>query len=98
MPEAPVVWSPRFIFVLLFIAVVATAGGWLLWVYALKHLEAGTASLATLAAPVIAMASSAYHFGERPNFIETIGMALIVTALLVLSYNATRKKPPPATR
>lgn len=92
IPEAAINWSPRFISVLLFIGVISTAGGWLLWTYALKHLEAGTASMATLAAPVIAMATSAYHFSERPNPLEYLGMALIIAALLTLSFIAMKNR------
>lgn len=91
VPEGPVVWSARFITMLILIAVVATAFGWLLWVYVLDRLTAGTASLGTLAAPVIAMATSAWYFGERPLNIEAIGMGLIITALLVLSWNGMRR-------
>ena len=79
---------PRFILVLATISIGITGVGWLLWVYALAKLTAGTASLATLAAPVIAVMSAAYYFDERPNDIEIIGMTLISTALLVLSVEA----------
>ena len=99
IPEAAVVWSGRFILVLVLIGVVTTAFGWLLWVYVLDNMSAGTASLGTLAAPVIAMATSHYHFGELPDPVELAGMALIVTALLVLSVNALRQRraPPSVT-
>ncbi len=95
IPEAPVVWTARFVTVLLLIAVVTTAIGWLLWIYVLDHLPAGIASMGTLLAPVIAMATSNYHFGERPNALEAGGMAAIVTALLVLTWHT---RSPPAAR
>ena len=91
-PEAHVTWTPRFIGVVLFIGVISTALGWLLWIYALNHLEAGTASLGTLFAPVVAMASSAYHFNERPNGVEILGMCLIIAALFTLSVFAMRSQ------
>ena len=89
-PEPAVSWTPRFITVLLFIGVISTAFGWLLWSYALNNLQAGTASLATLLAPPIAMASSAWHFGERPNIVEIGGMVLIFCALFTLSFIVIR--------
>ena len=89
-PEGPIVWSPRFIGTLALISVVITAFGWMLWMYALDNLEAGTAGLATLAAPPVAMISSAIIFGEQPNTPEVVGMALIAGALLVLSVHAMR--------
>ena len=90
IPDAHITWSPRFITVVLFIGVISTALGWLLWVYALNNLQAGSASLGTLFAPVVAMASSAYHFDERPNNVEILGMVLIIAALLTLSVFAMR--------
>lgn len=98
LPEPEVNWSPRFITVLLFIGVIATAFGWLLWTYALNNLQAGTASLSTLLAPPIAMISSAIHFGEKPNLTEIGGMSLIIFALFTLSYiaiRASKKISPP---
>ena len=94
VPEAPIVWSPRFIGTLVLVTVVITAIGWMLWMYALNKLEAGTASLAALAAPPIAMISSAMVFGERPNAFELFGMCLIVAALFVLSVSGMRSARP----
>ena len=90
IPEAPIVWSMRFIGILFLVSVVITACGWLLWVYALDKLQAGVAGMATLAAPPIAMLASAYHFGERPSTLETIGMGFIIAALMALSVGAIR--------
>ena len=90
IPEAPIVWSHRFIVVLFAVSIVTSAFGWLLWLYVLNNMPAGTASMSTLAAPVIAVASSAFHTGERPALIEIFGMALITGALLVLSLSALR--------
>ncbi len=84
--EPAIVWSPRFLGTLALMSVVITAFGWMLWMHALDNLDAGTAGLATLIAPVIAMVSSHYTFGEQPDALEFIGMGLIALALLVLSW------------
>ncbi|MGR8948080.1 MAG: DMT family transporter [Gammaproteobacteria bacterium] len=90
-PDTHVVWTTRFVGIVMFIGVISTALGWLLWVYALNHLEAGTASLGTLLAPIVAMATSAFHFSERPNTIEFLGIGLMIAALCSLSIFALRK-------
>ena len=90
VPEAPIVWSERFIANLILLTVFISGAGWALWVYALNHLTAGTASLATLAAPVVAIVASAHVVGERPGTLEMTGMGLIVLALLVLSIHGMR--------
>lgn len=91
LPEAPVIWSTRFITVLLLVSVVTTAVGWILWLYVLNNLPAGTASMGTLSAPIIAILSSSFHLGERPSTVELIGVSLIGGALLILSFNALRE-------
>ena len=91
IPESSIVWTERFIESLIFVAVGVTAVGSLLWMYALNSLSAGTASLATLAAPPIAMISSAMYFGEQPNFFEWCGMFAISIALMTLSRSSQKK-------
>ena len=88
--ESPVSWSIRFVLILTFIAIVITGFGWLLWVYALEKLEAGMASLITLAAPVIAIFSSALLLDESPNSTEAVGMVLITIALLFLGAQVSK--------
>lgn len=89
--EPPMVWSPRFIVILLLTAVIATALCWVLWIYVLNHLPAGIASMSTLAIPVIAILSSSLQLDERPGSDELLGMGLIAVALLLLSYRAIRQ-------
>ena len=80
--------------VLAFIAIVITGLGWLLWVYALERLEAGSASLITLATPVVAISTSAFFLNENPNNTEIAGMTLITAALLFLVVHANRDADP----
>ena len=92
--ENPITWSIRFILVLAFIAIVITGLGWLLWVYALERLEAGSASLITLATPVVAISTSTLLLNENPNNTEIAGMTLITAALLFLVVHANRDADP----
>lgn len=89
--EGPVVWSERFVAVLAVTSLVSTALGWCLWTYVLKHVDAGIAGMSMLAVPVIAIASSAWHFGERPRPEEMLGMALILLALAIIGLRALRR-------
>ena len=94
IPETPIVWSSRFIFMLAIISIAMTAAGWCLWIYALDRLDAGTASLGTLIAPIIAVVTAAIHFGELPLISDVFGMAAIATALLTLSLHTMRDMKP----
>lgn len=86
VPAPPIDWSKEFILALAFSGIATTAMGWWLWLYILKHLPAGIASLCTLTIPVIALLSSSMQLGERPQPDEMIGMALIGLALLMLPF------------
>jgi drug/metabolite transporter (DMT)-like permease len=89
--ESTVNWSPQFIGVLFSTALISTAAGWLLWIYALKHVDAGIAGMSMLAVPVIAIVSAAWHFDERPRPEEMTGMTLILLALLIIGIRALRQ-------
>jgi len=70
---------------------VATAGGWMMRLYVLHRLPAGTTSMSSLGVPVIALARSAIQLGERPHPAELAGMALIATALAIVSWDTVRQ-------
>lgn len=94
-PERPIDWQPLFVGALLFHGVITTALGWLLWLYILHHLPAGTASLNTLAIPVIAIVAGWLQLGERPSAAEWGGMALVALALAMLSLRAAAREIAP---
>lgn len=83
--EPPTQWTGQFIAILLVLAIVSTALCWFLWIYALKHLHTGAASMGMLAIPVVALVSAHWHFGEHTAPAEYLGFALIGAALAVLS-------------
>jgi drug/metabolite transporter (DMT)-like permease len=86
--ETAPVWSLPFVAILLVLAVISTALCWFLWIYALKHLHTGVASMGMLAVPVVALVSAHWHFGEQTDPAEYIGFGLIGAALVVLSVRA----------
>jgi drug/metabolite transporter (DMT)-like permease len=81
-------WSVGQLLMLTFVGVVATAGGFILWIAILRVLPAGTASLNMFAVPVIALLSSMAIYGERlaPN--EWLGIALIGAGLALVTLAA----------
>ncbi len=88
--EPAVVWSTRFTWLLLGTSIISTALCWWLWMYILKYVDAGIAGMCMLIAPVVAIASAAWHFGERPSAEEILGMTLILLALLIIGIRALR--------
>ena len=71
-----------------FTAFISTALGWCLWVYLLDYLPAGTAGMAILLIPVVAVISTSYHLGEPLASGDITGISLIVGGLVLLTYKA----------
>ena len=91
VPSPPIHWTWQFLACLFFSGFVATALGWVIWMYVLDVLPAGTASLSTLAIPVITVFGAALQLGEVPALHEIQGMLLVATALALLSYLGVRQ-------
>lgn len=89
--DAPVRWTTSFSLALVYNVVLATALAWMLWLYALNRLSAGASGLASLGAPVFALAAAWMQLGEVPTRSEAAGMALIVAALAWLSLVGWRR-------
>jgi drug/metabolite transporter (DMT)-like permease len=81
VPERPIDVTPTFLAALGFVALPGTAFAWLLWMFALSRLQAGTAGLASLATPVVGVLGAWLQLGERPSGTEWAGIALILAAL-----------------
>jgi len=80
---SPPVWSGSFVAGLVYNVVLGNCLAWILWLYILQALPAGTAGLGMLMTPVIGIISAWIQVGERPGSIEGLGMLLIVGALLL---------------
>ncbi|HEX3551407.1 MAG TPA: DMT family transporter [Candidatus Elarobacter sp.] len=88
----PIHWTGSFIAAMAFMSVGGGALGWFLWMFILSRLPAGVAGIASLATPVVGVASAALQLHEIPPPAQLAGMGLIVVALVV---NA-RSAPPAA--
>ena len=85
IPTAPISWSPGFAVGLFYSSVISQGIAPLLWYYALQELPAGAASMGTLATPIIGLLAAFVQLGERPSTLESLGIILILTALIFLS-------------
>ncbi len=64
VPQQPVDWHPAVFGALAYSAILATALAWSLWLYVLRNLPAGIASLSTLAVPVFGVLFSWWLLGK----------------------------------
>ena len=86
-------WTVGFVWGLAYTVVLANAVAWVLWLYALRTLSAGTAGLGTLAIPVIGVVAAWLQLGEQPSAVEGVGMALVVGGLAILAARGLAAGP-----
>lgn len=84
--EPAVVWNAYLASRLLYNIVLVTAIGWLIWLYILSQLPAGTAGLSVLAIPLIGLIASRWQLHEGASPSELTGMLLIAASLTVLAW------------
>jgi drug/metabolite transporter (DMT)-like permease len=87
----PIIWSNYFISILLFNVIFVNAIAYLLWFYALKHLEASLVSMLSLLTPIAGVVSAWLLLDEVPNNIEKIGYFLILLGIFSLLFYINRK-------
>lgn len=92
IPAPPIEWSTTLISSILYNVILANSLGWLLWLYALRGLPAGVASMNVLLIPVIAVLAASLQLGETPSMSEATGMLLVAAALLLLAIIGMRKQ------
>ena len=88
---ASIEWDSYFIGALIYNAVFGNAIAWLLWLYALRHLSAGIATMTTTVCPVIAVIASSIELHEVIKSFEFLGMSFIGISLLMISYDRIKK-------
>ena len=92
IPSTPIQWTPYLLGALAYNIVFATAIAIFLWFYALQKLPAGSATMSTLATPVVGAIAAAVELGERPQTGEIVGMILIICGIVLLSVLDLRRK------
>ena len=88
--EPAIRWTPELGAIFAFSGIFSTAVGWLMWLYLLNRLSAGTVSLNSLIIPVLAVLFAWLQFGEQPDGFELAGMLVITAALGLMSAVAAR--------
>ncbi|WP_454254734.1 EamA family transporter [Pseudomonas sp. Marseille-Q8238] len=75
--------GPSSIFVLLYLAIIATLLGYGLWSRLLSRYPAGQVAPFSLLVPVVGLSSSAWLLGERLSGLQWLGALLVMLGLLV---------------
>lgn len=91
LPAPPIRWTQTFTLTLIYSMFLSGSLAWVLWAYALQRLPAGSASMATMLAPIIGVLSAWLQLGEVPNTIELFGMFFVILALVIISIDTIKK-------
>lgn len=91
LPAPPIDWTPYLAGALVYNVIACNALAWLLWLYALKRMQAGVASMITLLAPVIGVLAAWLQLNEVPSQLETLGMLLVALALALIAWRGIRR-------
>lgn len=85
VPGHATTWSTPYVLAIVYNIVLATALGYMLWIYVIDVLPARDAGMGTLATPVVGALAAWLQLGEAPTRLSVVGMLLIVTGLVTLS-------------
>lgn len=88
VPQMPAQWGWQLWTGMLYIVLIATAAGWLLWLQVVRLVPASIAGLSSLGVPVVAMLFAWALLSEQPSPAELGGMALILAGIWVVSRAA----------
>ena len=78
-------WTPTFVLILLFLALLGTALPTTLWFWLLQGEDAGRLSMFLFLIPILGLVLGAISFGERVGMLEGAGVLVIVLGLAVVA-------------
>lgn len=90
-PQPAIVWAPELFWGLAYLAIVASAGGWWLWLSVVQRVSATVAGMSALGVPVLTIILAWAILSEQPTSLELLGVVLIMVGLVVINYPV--KKP-----
>ncbi len=85
VPERPIEWTPLLIGAIAYNGLLSSGIAWLVWSLVVNRLPAHVAGVSSLAIPVMGVGFAWLLLGERPGLSESIGIALIVAALIAVN-------------
>ncbi len=81
-------WSTEFVLVLVALSVFGSSLAFWLWFEALERVELNQANAFTFLVPIFGLMVGAAFFGERLEAIQTVGVVLVLTGILLVQRDA----------
>ncbi|PLC54036.1 EamA family transporter [Pollutimonas nitritireducens] len=91
-PQRSIVWGPDLFWGMAYMAILASALGWWLWLSVVRKVSATIAGMSSLGVPVLTIILAWLLLGERPTLLEAWGVMFIMAGLVAINL------PPEALR
>src|SRR5690606_34242594 len=76
---------------LLYMSVLASGLGWLMWLGVIQRVSTTVVSMSSLGVPVLAILLAWLLLGEQPSYLDLMGVALVVMGLVVVNWPSRRR-------
>ena len=90
-------WDPRFVAILAFVGVLATAMVYLVWYQEARRCPLHRLAAWTFAVPVFGLVLAVIFEGEQPSAWTTAGISVVVASLWLVLRGSSTRPPPPAS-
>lgn len=91
VPQRPTVLSVELFMGLAYMAILASALGWWLWLTVVRRLSVAVVGMSSLGVPVLGVLLAAALLGEVPDMATWAGVASIIAGLVVVNLAALRR-------
>lgn len=92
-PQPDIIWAPEFFWGMAYMAIMASAAGWWLWLTVVQRVSATVAGMSALGVPVLTVILAWAILSEQPTPLELLGVALIMVGLVVINRPVKTKTP-----
>src|SRR5690606_38714056 len=100
-PQQAIVWGADLFWGVAYMAIIASAMGWWLWMSVVRRVSATIAGMSSLGVPVLTVVLAWLILHEQPTTPELVGVAFIMAGLVIVNLEGARhaaapKKRPPS--
>lgn len=90
VPQRETVWSVELFMGLAYMAILASALGWWLWLSVVRRVSVAVVGMSSLGVPVLAVVLAWLLLDERPDTATLVGISSIIAGLVVVNLAALR--------
>ncbi|TAL81251.1 MAG: DMT family transporter [Candidimonas sp.] len=92
VPQMAIHWGSETVVGLLYMGVMASAVGWVMWMMVVQRVSTTVAGMSSLGVPVLAIIFAWLLLNERPTALEIVGVAFMLAGLVVVTLAPVARK------